>query len=159
MSTSRCLPSLADGSRGTDSPSFIGTMEALRLPSSFSLPSVSLGFNTAALLPCFFVRGGKQIPRNAWTVVHRSALHRSFARRREALLPKGIPAGQVPVEACCTCALVLDPGRNWTSSPISAVRFLLPYRGRTKVPTTMGISGLDHTAFVLPVYASCQLLS
>ncbi len=84
----RDFPSLADGARGTDSPSFIGTMEALRLPSSFSLPSVSLGFNTAALLPYFFVRCGKQIPRNAWTVVHRSALHRSFARRREGLLPK-----------------------------------------------------------------------
>ena len=85
MSTNRCPPSLADGSRGTDSPSFIGTMEALRLPSPFSLPSVvpRLRYRCAAAL--FLRSGWQQVPRNARTVGHRSALNRSLARRREAL--------------------------------------------------------------------------
>jgi hypothetical protein len=62
MPTNRHLPSLYDGSRGADSPSFIGTMKMLRLPSSFSSPSVSLGLDTTSLLPCFLVRGGNRYP-------------------------------------------------------------------------------------------------
>ena len=58
----RCPPFLTDGSRGANSPSFIGTIQTLRLPSPFSLPSVSLDVDTAALLPCFFVQGGSKYP-------------------------------------------------------------------------------------------------
>ena len=53
----RHLPSLLTGFHGTDFPAFIGTMQMLRLPSSFSYSSVSLGSDTASdtalfLAPC-----------------------------------------------------------------------------------------------------------
>lgn len=108
-STNRHLPSLTDGSRGANSPSFIGTMKMLRLPSPISLPSVSFGSDTAALLPCFFVRGGNRYPEapGLW-----------FTGQS----PSGISRGggrlsQVPVETSCKFALLSDPGRHASDSP------------------------------------------
>jgi len=108
-STNRHLPSLTSGSRGVNSPPFSSTMEVLRLPSPISLPSVSLGSDTAALLPCFFVRGGNRYPEapGLWfTGQPSSGISRGGGR-----------LSQVPVETSCKFALLSDPGRHAGGSP------------------------------------------
>ncbi|MCC5904934.1 MAG: hypothetical protein JJU13_01890 [Balneolaceae bacterium] len=62
------------------------------------------------------------------------------------------------METSCGFALLWDPDRHATTHLVNAVTLLLPLRLTTKAPAKRNISWLNHTAFPLPVYASCQPL-
>lgn len=83
----------------------VGTMRLLRLPSPFSLPSVSLVFDTITMLPFLFVPlGGYIYPTDP-----------DYSGTDNPLVRVSCGGGrlsQVPVDTYCTFALLLDPGRN-----------------------------------------------
>ena len=60
---------------------------------------------------------------------------------------------QVPARPLCTLALFSDPGGTRASGHIDAL--VLPrFPELAWLPQALYVSGLDHTAFVLAVYAS-----
>lgn len=100
----RYLPSLFTGFPGQDFPAFFGTMKILRLPSLFSLPSVSLGVDTCCSV--FFLT----LILRTEPVSDRTFGHPSVLFLREAATGSG-RLSQVPMIPLCTFALFLDPGR------------------------------------------------
>lgn len=110
-STNRHLSSLTDGSRGVNSPSFGGTMKVLRLPSSISSPSVSLGLDTTSPLP-FSYRppSGNGGMSGLDLLVYRLSLI-------PVVTSGDVRLSQVPVDTSCMFALLSDPGRYVSASP------------------------------------------
>ena len=91
----------------------IGTMRILRLPSHFSLSSVSLVFNTTTMLPFLIVSpGGNIYPSD----LDCSGTDNPYVR----LSCGGNRLSQVPAETYCTFALLSDPGRSASPHLISS---------------------------------------
>ena len=95
-SINRHLPSLQSGFSGVSSPPFNDTMKVLRLPSPVSSPSVVPRRRYRCTTAWFLRLEWQQIPQSAWTIGHRLARSRSFARRREA-----IPSSRVNLLRFC----------------------------------------------------------
>ena len=90
--------------------------------------------------------------------MHPSQAWRLFSR--VCPLPAPLEGGdygisQVPREPHYAFALLLDPGRIATTKPIQW-HDIAPAVLTTKAPTTIIVSRLNNTAFVLAVYASCR---
>jgi len=84
----------------------------LRLPSPVSLPSVSLGVDTASQLPGSLSQPIRQrIDKLPGPLVCRLS-------RTPAASCGGARLSQVPVETCCPYALFLDPDRHAYGSPL-----------------------------------------
>ena len=151
-STNRHLPSLTGGSRGADSPPFASTMKVLRLPSSVSLPSVSLGLDTTSPLPVFLSPSIRQRrDERPGPLVYRLSL-------TPVVSSGDVRLSQVPMETSASLPCSQTPAVMPTTHRTNAAALLLPLRLTTKASAKRNISGLNNTAFPLPVYASCRPL-
>ena len=147
----RQLPSLASGSRGAGSPPFFSTMKPLRRPSSFSSPSglPRIGYHVATAL--ILDASAAAIGAANTRAIGRPATLRPVGFPVETGGPPGFP--WMPVHVCPA----LRPRPAVRTKPSGCVR-VAPAIHKTKAPAKHSFSRLYHTAFMLPVYASCQPL-
>lgn len=127
------------------------TMRMLRLPSPFSLPSVSLGSDTITISPflCAFV-GWRYLP-------YMPGLFWFGQSRLNRISLGGGRLSCVPVLPLSASDMFLDPGRI---SPTCQYRWLdvALIMVTIKASTLNSLSRLNSTPSTVAVYASCQHL-
>jgi hypothetical protein len=141
----------------------IGSVTRHPLPSTGSLESVPPLHRYNEVLGLLALRPASlRCLRSAVPLVRSCSLSRHRARRHEPGLVHRAPsrtssgndeASQVPGGPSCTCP-ALRPRRSARAQPLRRAQCCLPPVERRRLPQLALISGLNHTACTLAVYAS-----